>query len=220
MPNSQMPMFDDVPTKVVWNRDEIVFSLSFDQTKILKDIMQLYNDGEPFDVDCTYSSGSFYRELPQPRLKFDIAPQGEDVIEASADKLPLENNSIGSLIFDPPFIPSISNVPGKIKKRFSSFKSLPEMWGLYELAMKEFWRVLKPNGILVIKCQDTVSSGENHFSHFEIEKYAREIGFVELDLFVLGNNHTMISSTWKVQRHARKNHSFFIVFAKPKRGAK
>lgn len=210
---NQLPLLTDIPERIPWSKGEIAFSLSFDQDKILKDILRLYNNGNPFDVDCTYSRGVFYKKIPQPLLKFDIAPQHDDVFEASADNLPLENGSVQSIMFDPPFMPTKSpGNPGKIKERFTSFGSVDEMLELYRRAIDEFWRVLAVGGILVVKCQDTVSSGKNIFSHFEIEMYARQTGFTQIDLFVLGSKHVLISSKWKTQRHARKNHSFFLVF--------
>lgn len=213
---NQLSLLSEVSERIPWMKGEIVFSLSFDQTKIIKDIMRLYMNGQPFDVDCTYSKGVFWRKLPEPLLKFDIAPQREDVMEASADNLPLQDESVQSIMFDPPFMPTKSpNNAGKIKTRFSSFSSVTEMWGLYKQAMREFWRVLQPGGIIVVKCQDTVSSGVNYFSHYEVETYARECGFEQLDLFVLGSKRVIISSTWKTQHHARKNHSFMLVFGKP-----
>lgn len=211
-------MFDNVPERLVWNKGEIAFSLSFDQDKILRDIMRLYLDGQPFDVDPTYSKGSFYsRGLPQPRLKFDINPQFADVIQSSCDSLPLDDESCNSIIFDPPFMFSQSpNNPGKIKTRFTAFSSLQEMLDLYRSALIEFRRILKPGGIVAFKCQDGVSSGKNYFIHWEVEKYAREIGYEQLDLFILGSKRVLISSTWKKQQHARKSHSYFIVFRKTK----
>lgn len=120
-------------------------------------------------------------------------------------------------MFDPPFIPSISpNNAGIIKARFTSIASLDELWAFYYSSMLEFWRILRPSGILVFKCQDGVSSGKNWFSHFQIEKYARELGYEQIDLFVLGNKRVLISSTWKRQMHARKSHSYFLVFRRPK----
>lgn len=214
---NQLSLLDDISDRLVWLKGEIAFSLSFDQDKILRDIMRLWLDGAPFDVDPTYSKGVFYRKLPQPRLKFDIDPQFPDVVRSSADNLPLNDESVQSIIFDPPFMGShIPGNAGKIKTRFTSFASIDEMWQMYRDALAEFWRILEPGGIVVFKCQDTVSSGKNWFSHYEVEKYAREIGYEQLDLFVLGSKRVLISSTWSHQRHARKNHSFFVVLGKPK----
>lgn len=215
---NQLSLFDSVSDRLVWLKGEIVFSLSFDQDKILRDIMRLYNQNMPFELDPTYSKGNFYKNIPQPKLKYDLNPQLPDVLPASADNLPLRDNSIGSVVFDPPFMFSLSpNVPGKIKTRFTAFSSKSEMLTLYENAMREFWRILLPKGILVFKCQDGVSQGKNHFIHYEIEKYAREIGYEQLDLFVLGSKRVLVSSTWSNQRHARKSHSFVLVFQKPQR---
>lgn len=213
---NQLSLIPDIPNQLVWLKGEIAFSLSFDQNKILRDIMRLWLDGSPFDVDCTYSRGVFWKKLPQPRLKFDIDPQFPDVVRSSSNSLPLESESVKSLVFDPPFMPTQSkNNPGVIKSRFTAFNSVDEMFALYETSLDEFWRVLQPKGILVVKCQDFVSSGKNWFSHFQIEKHARNIGFEELDLFILGNKYPLISSTWKRQIHARKSHSYFIVFRRP-----
>lgn len=212
----QPSLFENIPERIHWLKDEIVFSLSFDQDKILRDIIRLYNSGMPFDVDPTYSKGVFWKKLPQPKMKFDIDPQYPDVVKASANNLPLDDASVQSIIFDPPFFPSRSKIPGKIKARFTAFNSVTEMWTMYRDSLKEFWRILKPGGIVTFKCQDTVSSGKNYFSHFEVEKYAHEIGYDQLDLFVLGSKRVLISSKWLRQQHARKNHSYIIVLSKPK----
>lgn len=209
---NQLSMFDMIPDRLAWLKDEIVFSLSFDQDKILRDIMRLYLNGQAFDVDCTYSKGVFWKRLPQPILKFDVEPQSEDVMRASADNLPLESGSIGSLIFDPPFKASNSRVKGIIEDRFTAFASVEALWEFYGNAIEEFARVLHDKGILVVKCQDTVSSGKNHWSHFEIEESARDNGFEMIDLFVLGSRNVLMSPNMRNQKHARKNHSFFLVF--------
>lgn len=216
---NQLSLLSDIPNRLHWLKDQIVYSLSFDQDKILRDIMLLYLDGQPFDVDPTYSTGAMWKKLPQPRLKYDINPQRADVVQADSRSLPLDGETINSILFDPPFIPSISpGNAGKIKARFSSFKNMDTMLAMYELSLREFWRVLTPGGVVAFKCQDGVSSGINHFVHVDIINFARAIGFKQLDLFILGSKRVLVSSRWISQKHARKNHSFILVLRKPKRG--
>lgn len=211
---NQLSMFDEVPEKLLWLKGEIAFSLSYDQDKILKDIIRLHNNGQAFDVDCTYSKGVMWRQLPEPMFKFDINPQAQDVTKASADQLPLPDNTIQSIMFDPPFKSSKSNVKGIVEQRFTAFESVDDLYLFYWYSLREFWRVLLPGGIVVIKCQDGVSGGHNHFAHYAVEWLARDVGFTEIDLFVLGSKSMLMSPNMRNQQHARKNHSFFLVFQK------
>lgn len=211
---NQLSMFEEVPDKVSWS--SMVLSVSSNQEVILRDIMALHNGGRPFEVDPTYSKGVFYKNLPKPIYRFDLTPQSNDVEQADARALPFVDNSVHSIMFDPPFLASHSNVDtGKIKKRFTSFRSIEDLWQFYDEALQEFWRILVPGGLLVFKCQDTVSGGKNWFSHFVVEDYARRIGFVEIDMFILLSKSVMFSANMAKQQHARKFHSFFICFRKP-----
>jgi hypothetical protein len=90
------------------------------------------------------------------------------------------------------------------------------MFETYTKELKEYYRVLQENGILIFKCQDTVSGGKNYFSHVWIMNKAYEIGFYPKDLFILISKHRIISGKHKNQQHARKFHSYFWVFKKEK----
>ena len=83
----------------------IISSIGFDEQQIIRDILFLHGNGNYIDCDPTFSIGNFYKHgLPKPKYKFDIKPQVNGVIKASADKLPLEDNCINILMFDPPFL--------------------------------------------------------------------------------------------------------------------
>ena len=88
----------------------------------------------------------------------------------------------------------------------------------YYNSLKELYRVSANKGIVVFKCQDTVSSGKNHFTHTMIMNMAMEIGFYPKDLFILTSNVRINSfgTKWTRQQHARKYHSYFWVFEKTK----
>lgn len=212
---AQAPLFEGIEFLEQHYRG-LAMSVSKDQSEILRWIMKLHNSGQPFEVDATYSKGVFYKKLPQPTHKFDTVPQAEGVVKADARSLPLDDASVGSIVFDPPFKASHSNVKGLIEQRFSAFSSVETLWAFYHDALAEFWRVLRPGGIVVVKCQDVVSSGRNHFSHYEIMKYAEELGFTFVDLFCLIATSVMWSPNMTNQQHARKAHSFVIVLRKPR----
>lgn len=192
---------------------DIIKSVYSDQTEILQAIIKLYcKDG--FELDPTYSIGNFYKRIPQPKFKFDIEPQAEGVVQADCRKLPMENESVSTIMFDPPFIHTQAKVAGLIQERFGGGgKSMYEIWKLYYDSMLEFFRVLKSNGILVFKCQDGIEGGKQYLTHVEIINQAIKIGFYPEDLFILLSSNRMLNQN-RVQQHARKFHSYFIVFKK------
>ncbi|HUY36536.1 MAG TPA: hypothetical protein VMV69_27620 [Pirellulales bacterium] len=74
--------------------------------------------------------------------------------------------------------------------------------------------MLRNDGVLIVKCQDEVSACRQNLTHVEIiNEYAR-LGFYCKDLFVLVRTNRPSVSRLKKQVHARKNHSYFLVFVK------
>lgn len=211
--------FFDVASPVKVQRSDVIFSLSFDEKKIISSIIFLYNNGEPFDLDPTYSKGRFWEGLPQPVHKFDLYPQTPDTRQANSNNLPLFDGSVGSVMFDPPFVVKNTKrdgaVLGKIEKRFFGYPTMDALWEHYYTSLKEFYRILKPGGIVAFKCQDTVTGGKNYPIHATVIYYAIIHGFEFEDIFILGNSNIMLAPNLENQKHARKNHSFYIVFRKP-----
>ena len=93
---------------------------------------------------------------------------------------------------------------------------MKELWQFYDDSLKEFRRVIRKKGHLIVKCQDIVSGGRNHLSHVFICNKAEEYGFENIDLFVLTAKHRMTTHNTTIQKHARKYHSYFLVFQKKK----
>ena len=202
----------------------MIKSLSFNQQEIIQNIISLYIPSKQIDLDPTYSKGIFYKNspFPAPELKFDLYPQVEGVIQADCRNLPLDNQSINSIMFDPPFLattgPSLNSSQNNnlINKRFGVYHNEQALHQMYWDSLKEFWRILKPEGILIFKCQDKVSSGKQYMTHVYTMNMAEEIGFYTLDLFVLGVESRLVADWQMNQKHARKFHSYFLVFQKPK----
>lgn len=193
----------------------MITTIDYNQHTIIEDIIKLHvPDG--IQLDPTYSKGVFYKKatISPPEYKFDILPQSDDVIKASAESLPLENNSIKSIMFDPPFIVGVKGNTSIIGNRFGSFKNIKSLWEWYDLCLMEFYRLLVPGGKLVFKCQDTVSANKQWLSHVHIINEAERCQFYTKDLFVLLAKNRLVGHNHKNQKHARKFHSYFIVFEK------
>jgi len=197
---------------------KMVKSVCESNFEAINNIMKLYNI-EQFDLDCTYSKGNFWKGLKGPKYKSDIFPVNETVVEASSENLPFDDGSMNSIMYDPPFVIAGAtykdNKEGSsiIAKRFEGYATYEDLMKNYYNSLKELYRVSANKGIVVFKCQDTVSSGKNHFTHTMIMNMAMEIGFYPKDLFILTSNVRINSfgTKWTRQQHARKYHSYFWV---------
>ena len=189
----------------------------------ITNIMHLYNI-ERFDLDCTYSKGSFWKDLPGPVYKTDLIPANDTVVKANSENLPFEDGSMNTIMYDPPFVVAgasyKNNKAGSsiIAKRFEGYTNYKELTENYYNTLKELYRVCQKGGYVVMKCQDTVSGGKNHFTHCLIMNMAMEIGFYPRDMFILHNKVRINSfgTKWTKQEHARKYHSYYWVFEKVK----
>lgn len=189
----------------------------------IKNIMFLYKI-EQFDLDCTYSKGSFWKDLKQPKIKTDLVALHDDVIVADSEALPFENGSISSTMYDPPFVicgkKYKENKEGSsiIAKRFTGYQTYDELKINYYNTLSELYRITSEGGLVVMKTQDTVSGGKNHFTHVMVMQMALSLGFYPRDLFILTAKGRISSfgAKWHKQEHARKFHSYYWVFEKVK----
>jgi tRNA G10 N-methylase Trm11 len=183
--------------------------------EILKAISDIHLRGEWFDIDCTYSKGVFYKNIPQPKYKSDIEPLFDDVMKIDATEMKgIANDTFNSIVFDPPFLfrkrKSINN--DRICARFSYFTSYEELIEMYQKSLNQFMRVLKKGGYLCFKCQD-MTDGKFYCTHNEIINYATSIGFTLKDIIIK-------ATTQKLQREAKqqncvaKVHSYWLIFKK------
>lgn len=219
------------------NNNTVIKNISYDQKEILYNIMTLHNEGKPFEADMTASSLGFYKQkksdkyvIPEPKILLDVFPQREDIIKISEyTPLPLEDNSVESMVCDLPFIVSPKQCPSILNenegsnlmfKRFHSFYPASDMLGQYKFWIEEIYRVLKPNGICVFKTQSTISGGHNYHTSEWSFMCALNCGFYVLDKFILNAKARLISGKVKTQKHARRFTSDFWVFKKDDKKAK
>jgi len=205
--------------------NELVKSVSYDQSDIIRNILRLHVPEGKIDCDPTYSTGAFYNGtgIDAPALRFDIRPQAEGVIQADARRLPLPDGCISCMVLDPPFLAtkgkSLTEGDGnRINRRFGVYPDEKSLHQCYADMIREAYRVLKDNGILIFKCQDKVSSGKQYFSHVFVMNTAVETGFYPRYLFILLAKNRIVADWQKRdQKNARKFHSYFWVFQKTNR---
>lgn len=197
----------------------VIRSVYEEQDDILRGIIALHcPDG--FDCDVTYGSGKFWKNIPAPRLKFDIDPQIPGVQKACSTLLPLNHGAVGSIVFDPPFLTYIragreGNGKMALARRFSGYWTYQDLEDHYRDTISEAHRVLRAGGILVVKCQDIVHNHRLHATHVNVVNMADIEGFRLRDLFVLPARHRMPSPNRRgAQKHARVFHSYFLVLEK------
>lgn len=236
---SYKPKEEKVKKEPELNNSNVIKNISTDQSEILKWIMDLYNDGQPFECDITASELKFYGkrqgnkyEIPVPKILMDVFPMKDEIIKITPfNKLPLEDNSVSSIVCDLPFVCSPKTCKSVVEKkegsnlisnRFSSWYPMQEGYENIYWWINECKRVLKPNGILVWKMQNSVSGGLQHLLSVFSAVCAADAGLYIHDVFSLEAKARLISaSKIKKQQHARKYTSDFWVLRKdPKRDIK
>ncbi len=201
---------DKVSRFDIRNRNAIK-SVSSSQKDILLWIISLYNDNNTFDADLTASILKFYIGVPLPEHLFDKypqLPQVKNLVEADA----LPDQSFSSIIYDLPFIVS-AGAMSMIKERFMFFSNVEELYRANDEMLDRAYRLLKSNGLLVVKTMDISSGGKQYWVSDYILRRAQDMGLELLDKFILAYPMRIFSKT-RVQHVARKYHSYFFVFRK------
>ena len=192
----------------------LIQSISYSQDTILSSIIHLHVPAGKIQVDPCYNQGCFYKSgiVPEPDYIFDINPLSPQVQKADCRKLPFADNTIHSLVFDPPWITYPGKNICKNLRKYGSFRTYNDLKKMYRASFKEFSRILKSGGILVVKCQDGTYGPHLTLTHIDdVILPCRELGFREIDLFILISKGR-IERRDVIQRHSRKYHCYFIVF--------
>ncbi len=205
--------------------NELIFSAYFEfNTEVFSDILKLYVPEGSIIADVTYGKGAFWRNVPpgEYQVKATDLKTGVD-----CRRLPYRDFSIDCVVFDPPYMHTPGGTAHSGHQNFESYyqnnntanpatKYHEAVLDLYFSGSREAYRVLKPEGILIVKCQDEVCANKQRLTHVEIINELETLEFITEDLFVVVRKNRPGVSRVIRQRHARKNHSYFLVFRKKK----
>ena len=185
------------------------------EQELLKAIIDIHCP-QGIELDPMYFKGNFYKEIPKPDYYYDINPLSDDILGGDATNLHwIKDNTINSMILDPPFM---FGIHGQTKNYYSSrthgiLKNFNALGELYSAIIQEAYRILKPNGILIFKCQDYTDS-KTTMTHCLVFNWAVGCRFYAKDLAILWLPKNKIYNSKLKQRHFRKTHSYFWVFKK------
>jgi hypothetical protein len=209
-------------------------------TEVLKDILDLYAKSGDRILDMTYGEGKFWKGIDTSAYElitndlFKPNPSGHNYDFRRIDSVP--ESSCDMAILDPPYTHGVGakgmhadlsrrygakgagvRTFGKEKKAFRTnsgfmFEKLDAKYitQMYKGGMADAWRRLKVGGILVVKTQDEIESGKQVWRHFDLRHFA---GFRLIDMFIVTQVGKPLMRH-KHQKHARKNHSYFMVYRK------
>jgi len=205
--------------------NELIFSA--DQAtndEVFPHVLKLYVPEGSLVADVTYGKGVFWKQVPKGAydLRASDLQTGVDCC-----KLPYGDTTIDCVVFDPPYMHTPGGTAHQNHQNFehyyynnrtenSSKKYHDAVLDLYFKGAKEAYRVLKPEGIYIVKCQDEVCANQQRLTHVELINALNAMGFVVEDLFVVIRMNKPGVSRMLRQVHARKNHSYFLVFRKAK----
>lgn len=203
--------------------------------EVFRQILDLHVQEGSVVADVTYGKGTFWRSVPEDLYKLRATDLKTDV---DCRELPYEDGSIDCVVLDPPYMEGLfrrdeghlagggshaafrenySN--GQVTEaRSKDGRAKPKyheaVLDLYFRAGREAKRVLRNYGIFIVKCQDEVSANRQRLTHVELINEFEKEGFYTKDLFVVVRQNKPGVSRLVRQEHARKNHSYFLVFIK------
>jgi hypothetical protein len=202
--------------------NDLVFSASLgNNADVFPSILSLYVEEGRTVADVTFGKGVFWRNVP-PGLYKVLATDLRQGVDSR--KLPYRDETLDCVVFDPPYMHTPGGTAHDGHQNFEQYyknngdnlttlKYHEAVLDLYFRSATEAWRVLRGGGIYIVKCQDEVCACRQRLTHVEIINRLEKT-FIAEDIFVLVRNGKPGVSRILRQRHARKNHSYFLVFRK------
>ena len=204
--------------------NDLVFSAHVGTNEdVFPEVLSLYVPEGSRVADVTYGRGVFWKQVDLKAYELEASD-----LKTGTDcrALPYNAADFDAVVFDPPYMHTPGGTAHNGHQNFENYYANNEALGekkyheavldLYFRAASEAWRVLRPSGIYIVKCQDEVCANKQRLTHVEIINELEGRGFVVEDLFVVVRRNKPGVSRLLRQVHARKNHSYFLVFRKPK----
>ena len=193
----------------------MAISTAKNNAELMVECRQLgYLDDDWWTLDPTYGQGRFWNLWRPPLLvASDLYPSKDWVLRADFTRLPLTDRSFDAVVLDPPY--KLNGTGGSHPSDEGYEVAGPSVsqrlrHQLIRDGITECVRVLRPNGVLLVKCQDQVNGGKVKWQTREFADHAESIGCRLVDMLHLPSYRPQ--PTGRRQEHARRNYSTLLVF--------
>lgn len=211
---------------------DLVFSAYVgNNSDVFPHILKLHVEPGAVIADVTYGKGAFWKKINPD----DYSVKASD-LKTGVDcrDLPYDDDSLDCVVLDPPYMEGLfrkstghlagSGSHSAFRDHYSNGQPTRQIEGepkyhdavvhFYKQAGQEAQRVLRNFGTFIVKCQDEVSANRQRLTHVELINEFEDWGFYCKDLFIVVRPNKPGVSRMLKQEHARKNHSYFLVFVK------
>ena len=202
-----------------------------DDPENIADILDLKEAG-PLVLDATYGHGGFWRNGPirleqrcvigldkragSGELNEELPPAVRALVAGDFEQMPFADNTFDAVIFDPPFMTR----PGsgsKMNQRYEAYATYDDLLRSLAAAGAEVRRVLKPDGVAIVKCMDWVESRTVwRWLHIDIKDAweSLPVGALRLNGIIVKVRVTNLRnpSRLKRQNNPKAAHSYYLVF--------
>lgn len=219
--------------------DLILSAYEADSSELFPKILDLHVEDGARIADTTHGTGIFWQnvDLEDRNMNLvtsDIKQKTDDLsIVGDCRALPIQDDSLDCMVLDPPYAEGYYRRNQDHMAGNGSHKTFRDTYsggrvydgaGKYHQAVLETYfaggneakRVLRDDGTLIIKIMDEVSSNTQELAHIQVTNYyEQELDFYTKDLFVQIRKERPTVVNMNKQVHARKNHSYFLVYEMP-----
>jgi hypothetical protein len=217
--------------------EELILSTYVERNNVVfPKILNLHVKHGATIADVTWGKGVFWKDVDMGEYEVyasDLDPEkSPSGYSVDCRNLPYEDNSLDVVVLDPPYAEGffrrnkdmLAGGDGsheQFRKNYSNSEVLDTNGSKYHQAVLDVYykagmeahRVLKEDGTLIVKTQDEVSANTQELTHIQITNfYEGELDFYTRDLFITVRSNKPAVSGMNKQVHARKNHSYFLIY--------
>jgi len=218
-------------------KDELILSAYQERNDVVfPKVLRLHVDEGAKIADVTYGKGVFWNEIDLGKyevyasdLDAEKSPSGYPV---DCRNLPYEDDSLDVVVLDPPYAEGFfrrnkdmlaggDGSHSQFRENYSNGEVVDTKGSKYHQAVLDLYceagveahRVLRDDGTFIVKTQDEVSANTQELTHIQITNFYEDVlEMYTKDLFVVMRSNKPAVSGMNKQVHARKNHSFFMIY--------